>query len=121
MKAFTYLIGLLSSMALVAGWGFGILHLPGASELSIYGLLGVTLVFSPLFTLDYLKKTKLIDLVNKLKVYFGLTSTLLIGVSMIFKILHLQGAPTVLGFGVGLFVFGFLPFLFFTMYKKSVS
>jgi len=122
MKKVMYTIGALSSMSFVAGWAFGVIHLPGAYELSIYGFLGFAFLFMPLYAIDYVKTDIQRALNEKWKFALGLFSAVLIGSSIICKLLHLAVLPTFfLIAGTAVFVFGFLPFLFFGMFKKSVS
>lgn len=121
MKKLMYTVGALSSMSFVAGWAFGVLHLPGAYELSIYGFLGFTFLFMPLYAIDYLKADIRRALNERWKFGLGLLSAVLIGTSTILKMFHLEGASLLLVAGTTVFVVGFLPFLFFGLYKKSVS
>lgn len=118
MKILTYATGLLATMALAAGWTFGILHLP---DLQLYGFIVFAFVFLPLLARDRYKGLSGKALTEKLKFVLGITSGVLVGVSALMKLLHLQGTLWFLIAGAGLFVFGFLPFLFLSMYKKSVS
>ena len=121
MKQVMYFIGLLSAMSFVLGWTFGMMHWSGATELSIGGFLGFVFVFIPLSTMDYFKTKIHRALTEKLRLSLGILSALTVAAAVIFKLLHLPGADILLLSGAGLFVFGFLPFLFFTMYKKSVA
>jgi hypothetical protein len=121
MKKIMYGIGLLSAISFVLGWAFGIIHLPGARELSIYGFLGFVFVFVPLLAIDRFKSNIRWLLSDKLKFILGTFSALLIAAAMLFKIMHLPGADELFFGGAVLLAFGFLPFLFFTMYKKSIS
>lgn len=122
MKKLMYTIGALSSMSFVAGWAFGIMHLPGAFELSAYGFLGFAFGFMPLYALDYYKTAIQRALNEKWKFGLGLISAVLMGASVIFKMLHMPILPTFfLIAGTTVFVVGFLPFLFFGLYRKSVS
>ncbi|MBL7852212.1 MAG: hypothetical protein JNN04_15015 [Cyclobacteriaceae bacterium] len=122
MKKLMYSIGALSSMSFVAGWAFGILHLPGAFELSVYGFLGFSFLFMPLYAMNYYKTRIHRALSEKWKFILGLSSGLLMGASLVFKLLHLSLLPTFFLISASVvFVFGFLPFLFFGLYKKSVS
>lgn len=128
MKKVMYAIGLLSAMSMSIGLTFKWLHLPGANELSLYGFLGFALLFLPLIAINYFKVHLNKALNEKLKFVLGLTSALMVATSITLRILHLDfrllGPPVslllILG-GCSIFTFGFLPFLFFTMYKKSVS
>jgi hypothetical protein len=121
MKKLTYSIGLLSVMSFVLGWTFGMLHWLGARELSIGGFLGFIFLYVPLLAFDRYKTNIRWLLSDKLKFILGAVSGLAMTVAIAFKILHLPGADQLLILGTGLFAFGFLPFLFFTMYKKSIS
>lgn len=117
MKIITAIIGLISSIALSIGLTFKILHWPGADELVVYGFLAFTLVFLPLQV--FMKWNTLDDKVEKIYVLAGLASGGITGLSILFKILHLQGADVLLLAGTLLFSFGFLPLLFYSMYSKA--
>lgn len=121
MKKLLYSIGLISVMAFVMGWLFGMLHLPGARELSIGGFLGFMFLYLPLLVIDRYKTNIRWILSEKLKFILGSVSGLVMTIAIAFKILHLPGADQLLILGTLLFTFGFLPFLFFGMYKKSIS
>jgi hypothetical protein len=121
MKRIMYFIGLLSAMSFVLGWTFGMMHWPGGTELSVGGFLGFTCIYIPLYTIDYFKAKIHRALSEKLRLSLGIVSALAVTASVIFKLLHYPGADQLLLSGAGLFIFGFLPFLFFTMYKKSVA
>lgn len=128
MKKIMYVIGLLSAMSMSVGMTFKWLHLPGADEFTLFGFLGFTFLFLPLVAIDYFKAHINKALNEKFKIIFGLLSALLVAASITIRVLHLDfrllGPPVslllLLG-GCALFTFGFLPFLFFTMYKKSIS
>jgi hypothetical protein len=120
MKKLMYAVGLLSAMVFVTGWLFSILHLPGATILQFCGFLSFAFIFLPLLTFDYFKLNVRRALSDKLKVILGLASGVVVALSAIFKVLHLEGTNLLLLLGTAIFVFGFLPTLFFTLYKKSV-
>ncbi len=121
MKKVMYLIGLISAVALSLGWLFNVLGWPGGRELFNYGFLGFLLLFVPLLAIDRYKVTLRKALPEKLKILIGAVSGIIVGISLVFKFLHLQGADQMLFVGMLMFTFGFLPFLFFSMYKKAVS
>lgn len=121
MKRIMYFIGLVSAMSFVLGTTFAMMHWPGATELSIGGFLGFTFLFIPLHTIDYFKANLQRALSEKLRLFMGVASAMVMAAAIIFKLLHLTGADILLLAGAGLFTFGFLPFLFFNMYKKSIS
>ena len=121
MKKIMYAIGLITSMGMTIGFTFKILHMPGADELFKLGFFGFTLVFLPMITIDRYKQNLHKALSERLRLILGFLSAVLIGFAILFKIFHLPNADVMLLIGIGLFSFGFLPFLFFSMYKKSIS
>ena len=121
MKKVMYSIGLISAVALSVGWLFTVLRWPGGSELFNYGFLVFLLLFIPLLAIDRYKANLKNALREKLKVVIGSASGIVVGISLVFKFLHLQGADIIFVVGMLMFSFGFLPFLFFSMYKKAVS
>jgi hypothetical protein len=121
MKKVMYSIGLISSMSISIGWLFKILHWPGADELFNYGFLSFVLLFVPLVAIDRYKVNISRALSDKLRIILGFASAILVGVAFVLKFLHLTGADQLLILGALVFIFGFLPFLFFRMYRKSVE
>ena len=121
MKRIIYAVGLLSAIAISLGWLFSVLRWPGGSELFNYGFLGFLLLFVPLLCIDRYKVYLRQAASEKLKIVLGSCSAIVIGLAGVFKLFHLQGADHLLLGGMLLFTFGFLPFLFFRMYKKSIS
>ncbi|AHM61629.1 hypothetical protein D770_16875 [Flammeovirgaceae bacterium 311] len=121
MKKVMYAIGLLSSISISIGWLFKILGWLGGGDLFTYGFLAFVLIFLPMLAIDRYKLVLNKALTEKLRVILGFTSAIVTGLAVLFKIMHLQGANMLLILGIFLFSFGFLPFLFFRMYKKSLS
>lgn len=121
MKRLTYLIGFFASLMLATSYFFKILHLPGSMELMWFGLFGMIFIFIPLVLVDKFKHLGSQATVEKVKWIFGILSALVFGAGGLFKILHWPGAGLLLGVAFLLFCIGFLPLLFFRMYKKSVE
>jgi hypothetical protein len=121
MKKFTYITGLITVISMIMGLTFKILHMPGADELFNFGFFGFLLIFLPLITAGQLKNNAHQTLRAKLRFVFGFLSMAVISASMFFKIFHYDGASLLWLVGISLFSFGFLPFLFFDMYKKSIA
>lgn len=121
MKKLIYSIGFLGSITLTAGVTFTLLTMPYGSELFSAGFLTLFLVFVPLLAIDRYKVALSKALSVRLKIILGAGSAIIIGLSGLFKLLHLQGAEVLLMLGACVFAVGFLPFFYFTMYKKSVS
>lgn len=117
MKIVLYGIGLIASVALSVGLTFKLLHWPGADQLITYGFVAFTLLFVPLATFINSAVTGF----DKTKKFLGLTASVVSGLAVVFKILHLQGADVLLLIGTFLFSACYIPFLFYGMYKKSVA
>lgn len=121
MKKLMYFIGLISTMSVSLGWVFKIVHLPGGNYLLTFGFLGFVLLFLPMLAIDRYKLNLQAALSEKLRLVSGFGSAIIMGLAVLFKMMHLSGANFFLLGGALLFVFGFLPFLFFRMYRKAIS
>lgn len=122
MKKLTYLVGLLSTMATSIGLTLKVLRISEiGGALSTYGLLTFLLLFLPMFAVNHFKFSLHRAQSEKFRMAFGIASAVLVGLAVVMKINHLQGADIVLLAGAIVFSFGFLPFLFFNLYKKAVS
>jgi hypothetical protein len=121
MKKVMYLIGLITTISMSLGLTFRIFDWTGGSELFFYGLLGFVFLFIPMITIDKFKVNLHGTLIEKLRVITGVSSGVIVGLGIILKVLGFQGADQLLFGGALLFSFVFLPFLFFNMYKKSIS
>lgn len=121
MKIFTYSIGLLASISVCIGYLFIVLQWLGGGNLFNYGILVLAFIFFPLLAIDRgFMKTQGHRL-SKFTYILGLCSALLIGLSVLFKLLHLQGATMLLITGAFFFAFGFLPIHFYRLYLKSLQ
>jgi hypothetical protein len=121
MKKIMYSIGLITSISMTMGILAKLLHWAGAEELFTYGFVGFLLLFLPMLAIDRYKYNLGKSLSEKLRIGLGYLSAFLLTFSIAFKIFHLMGANLLLVSGMCIFSFGFLPFLFFNMYKKSLS
>ena len=119
MKKLTYIMGFLGSVTLALGITFKLLNLPAANELFMVGYLLFLLVFIPMWAVDRFKVSIVRALSERWKIILGVTSSVILGFAGLFKVFHYQGAALLLMLGTIIFVFGFLPFLFFTMYRHS--
>ncbi|WKN42138.1 hypothetical protein [Tunicatimonas pelagia] len=121
MRKVMYSIGLIASICISIGWLFRILDWLGGDQLFVYGFLGFVLIFLPMLAIDRYKANIERAKPEKLKIILGFSSAIITGLAILFKLMHLQGASIMLILGVLLFSFGFLPFLFFGMYRKAVE
>ncbi|WP_109298851.1 hypothetical protein [Aquimarina sp. AU474] len=121
MKKFMYLIGFVGALTLTIGVTFKLLWYPGANKFFTIGFLLLLLVFVPMLTFDKYKVAIAKALSERLKIILGCVSGIIVGLSGLFKFMHWPGAEILLLTGAFIFAIGFLPFLFFTMYKKSIT
>lgn len=121
MKKLMFSIGFIGAVTLAAGVTSKLLNLPMGNSLFISGFLILLLIFIPLLAFDRYKVAISKALSERLKIILGGVSGLIVGLSGLFKLLHFQGAESLLMLGSLVFIVGFLPFLFFRMYKKSVA
>ena len=121
MRKIIFMIGFMSAIAVSLGWLFVTLSWPGGRELFNSGFLGLLMLFIPMMAIYRYKIFRPKAVSDKLRIVLGSASGFIIGLSLIFKVLHLQGADQILVTGVLMFTFGFLPFLFFNLYRKSAT
>ena len=121
MKRLTYFSGYLFALMSITGVFFKMMHLPLATILSFIGGTGLVFVFLPLLIINKFKTKAHQVLTERMKWILGTLSGVLFMLASFMKIYHLQGAALMLGVSFLVFGFGFLPFLFFRMYKKSVD
>ncbi len=121
MKKLMYLIGFIGSVTLATGITFKLLWYPGANILFTIGFLTLLLVFMPLFAFEKYKVAISKAISERMKIILGLIAAVITGLSGLFKLMHLQGAEVLLLAGAFVFTVGYLPFFFFTMYKKSIA
>lgn len=120
LKKLMFASGLIFSMLLSIGLLLKLMNWPAGFYALMIGTLGLGFVFLPLLTINQLKLKANQILSEKAKYFLGLSSGLIFTTSVIFKQLHLMGASVLLVLSIFIFTFGFLPFVFFRLYKKSV-
>ncbi|AXT56127.1 hypothetical protein J8L88_13020 [Aquimarina sp. MMG015] len=121
MKKLMYFIGFIGALTLTVGVVFKILWYPGANKLFMTGFLLLLLIFVPMLAIDRYKVAIAKTLSERLKIVLGCVSGVIVGLSGLFKLMHWMGAEVLLLAGAFIFVVGYLPFLFFTMYRKSLA
>ena len=84
-------------------------------------LVMLVFVLLPVIALYFYKKEFSQFISYKLKYIFGFVGLGLFLIGIFFKVLHWPGWPTILVLSFAAINFGFLPFLFYRMYKKSVE
>ncbi len=121
MKRLTYIVGFIFSLVFTAGFAFKMLHWPGATVLLTSGLGGLAFLFVPLLLINKFKGAVHSVLSEKMKWVTGSLVLLLMAVGYYFKVNHWPGANIMMLSSMVMLGFGFLPFLFFRMYKQSVE
>lgn len=121
MKKLIHIIGFLGAFALTGGFLFKWLHWVGADELFMGGFLVMALLFAPLYAIDMYKVSVSKGLSEKMKIISGSGAVVLIGLGWVLKLTGTYGGDFLLLGGSALFAIGFLPLLFFTMYRKSIA
>lgn len=121
MRKIIFMIGFMSAISVSIGWLFVTLRWPGGVELFNAGFLALLMLFIPMMAFHRYKILRPKVISDKLRIALDIVSSLLTGLSLVFKVLHLQGADVVLILGVLIFTFGFLPFLFLNLYRKSAT
>lgn len=122
MKKVMFLIGCICSMAISLGWLLKFLDvlLPLGNMLFGLGSFGFMLVFLPMLAVMHFRTTNK-PIAEKLRFVFGVSSVIIIGIAILARLMRLPGADEVMIIGLVIFTFGFLPFLYFTLYKKSIQ
>ncbi|MFK7953394.1 MAG: hypothetical protein AB8B73_11155 [Ekhidna sp.] len=121
MKRLMYATGYLFSLALIVGVFLKLMSVQGSFLLMFSGVSGLAFIFLPMVIINRYKKLAREVLTERLKWILGFASLFLFVIASWMKFAHLMGAPVVLGLSFLVFGFGFLPFLFFRMYKKSAE
>ena len=119
MKKVTYIIGLLSSIAVSLGFLFRLMQWPAGGVLSVWGTFGFGFLFLPLVVVRYFRSKRSNIVIERLKMITGVVSGIIFTLSVLFKSIHLQGGDMLLIAGVLLFAFTFLPLLFFSLYRNA--
>lgn len=121
MKKIMYLIGLLASMSMTLGWLFKYLNWKGGGDMLTYGMICFLLLFLPLLAINSYKMTLGKALSEKLKIILGFSGAMLAGLGIILRTSGMQYGSLLVVTGALIIAFGFLPFLFFGMYRKSIE
>lgn len=121
MKRVMYLTGLVCASTVSLGWLFVTLRWPGGRELFNIGFLAFLWVFVPMLAVDRYRVSMRKAVSEKIRIMLGAVSGFIVGLSLVFKVLHLQGADIALIVGMLMFTFGFLPIFFFNLYKAAVN
>jgi len=121
MKKILFVIGFVSSVILTIGVTLKILHIQGANALFMVGFLALLLIFVPVLAFEKYKAAATKKSYERLKIILGAVAAVIVGISGLFKLMHFMGADVLLMIGALIFIAGFLPLFFYSMYKKSIA
>lgn len=118
MKKVTLGFGLTSTILLLAGTSFKLLHWPGAGIMILLGAAFLVLVYFPLLLRYKLKEAPGNETLMHLSGYLGITLATL---GVLFKIMHWPGGSMILLSGLVVISFLYVPIYFTKKYKSSVN
>lgn len=121
MKKLLYLIGFITTIFLTTSFLFKALHWPFAGLLLLISAFLLILVLLPLIFLYFYRKQFSEYVSYKLKYLFGYLGVALFLTASLLKVFHWPGSGVLLVLSVAVINFGFLPFLFYRLYKKTVE
>jgi hypothetical protein len=117
MKKLLFSLGFITTIFLVTSFLFKALHLPGAGVLLVIASFVLIFVFVPLVLLYFYRKQFSKYVSYKMKYVFGYIGLALLLTGAVFKIMHWPGAGLLFMISVTVINFGFLPFLFYRLYR----
>ena len=120
MKKLLFSLGFITTVFLVTSFLFKALHWPGAGSILIVASFLLIFVFVPLVLLYFYKREFSKYISYKLKYVFGFLGLALLLTGSLFKVMHWPGSGLLFLVSVAVINFGFLPFLFYRLYRKSV-
>jgi hypothetical protein len=121
MKKLTYVIGLVACMMIVMGWLLSVLHWSAGFMLGTAGVMSFVFLFLPMLAISKFKSAAAMPQYEKTSIILAICSGVILSGGLTLKILHLPGANIMILVGSVLVAFGFLPFLFFSMYRRSIA
>jgi hypothetical protein len=121
MKKLTYVSGMLGCMLMMIGWIMNFLHWAGSFQVGTLGAIVFVLIFLPLLAVSKFRSATVLPSHERISIILGFFSGAIAVLGFIFKLMHLPGANLLVVVGAFLVSFGFLPFLFFSMYRKSIA
>jgi hypothetical protein len=120
-----YILGYLGLALLFTGAILKLFHLPGSGWTLLISLFVLNFGFLPILFYRSYKgseiKTKSSNSFSGKLYILGLSGIALLLTGAVLKVLHLPGAAVLLGVALIVLNFGFLPVLFYSLYKKTAN
>lgn len=122
MKKLMFLIGCLCTMIIGMGWLLKFTHVEGPAANLLFGIgsFGFLILFLPMIAIDHFRTSDK-STPEKWRFVFGMSSIIIIGIAILAMLMRTPGADEIMVLGLMIFTFGFVPVLYFTMYKKSIA
>lgn len=121
MKQVLYLSAYLSAASIIITTYLSLTHNPAAAIALMVSALILLVLFIPSFFLNQYKRELSKTISNKLMFIFGFFGIAIFLISVVFKISHWPGAKVLFLASIAIVNLVYFPFLFFKMYRKSIS
>lgn len=118
MKKVTFSFGLTSTILLLAGTIFKIMHWPGAGVMMVLGAGILVLAYLPMLLWHKLRESPSDERLMHLSGFVGLSLTTL---GVLFKIMHWPGAGMMLVLGMSTLALLYVPVYFYKKYQTSAN
>jgi hypothetical protein len=121
MKQVLYLSAYLSAASIIITTYLSLTHNPASAIALMVSALILLVLFIPSFFLNQYKRELSKTISNKLMFIFGFFGIAIFLISVVFKISHWPGAKVLFLASIAIVNLVYFPFLFFKMYRKSIS
>ena len=118
MKKVAFSFGLTSTILLLAGTIFKLMHWPGSAVLIVLGAGSLAFVYLPMLLWHKLKESPRDESMMHISGFVGLTLTT---IGVLFKIMHWPGAAVTLLSGMAILAALYVPLFYFKKYKSSAN
>ncbi|MDT8402611.1 MAG: hypothetical protein RQ743_13030 [Bacteroidales bacterium] len=119
MKSILFILSYLALVIMTGSFVFKALHWPGAGTMLIVASSLFTFVFTPVFFM-YIYRVTLSKFISRKSMYvLGFIGIIILLTGVAFKAFHWPYAAILLGLGVLIISFFFLPLIFLALYRKS--
>jgi hypothetical protein len=116
IKKIAFLSGTLFAVMASSGCILKVLHLPLGTEFITLGFLGLIAVVAPMAIAGWNRTFQ-----GRWPLATGLISATMIGIAVVLKVNHMEGANLSLLIGGIIFSFGFIPSFSWQFYKKAIA
>ncbi|GAA0877165.1 hypothetical protein GCM10009119_01330 [Algoriphagus jejuensis] len=108
-------------MSMTIGWLFKYLNWKAGGDMLTFGMICFLLLFLPMLAINRYKMNLGRALSENIKSILGFSGAIVTGLGIILRTSGMQHGSLLVVIGILIIAFGFLPFLFFRMYRKSIE